>query len=307
MATSSLHSFCPACGTQAEADGSYCGMCGRSLLILGAGAEEGTPNGSPTARTTPTSAPDDVEGSTEPKTVITYCPSCRRLHRVPPESNTFDCASCGTSCRFVECPVCHAAQPIASGASLRCNRCLARTDVPRRSTAKGAATKPPPPPAPAVHAASFTGPRDQTNGVAVWALVFAFLIWPVGIILGHIARRTVRRTGERCWVSSRCLDYQLCNGSSHRHRHRPGTHSPIELRRRLQQLDHIAEFRHTAGERKSAEPFKRCIFSRHISYVGACVHSGGTQYSCLVKHSDGSSTTISIMVSSNGTRWVSNG
>ena len=38
-----------------------------------------------------------------------------------------------------------------------------------------------------------------------------------------------------------------------------------------------------------------------------CVHSGGTQYSCLVKLSDGSSTTISITVSSDGTRWVSNG
>jgi hypothetical protein len=38
-----------------------------------------------------------------------------------------------------------------------------------------------------------------------------------------------------------------------------------------------------------------------------CVHGGGTQYSCLVKASDGSNTTISITVSSDGSRWVSNG
>jgi hypothetical protein len=38
-----------------------------------------------------------------------------------------------------------------------------------------------------------------------------------------------------------------------------------------------------------------------------CVHNGGTQYSCLVKASDGSNLTVSITVSSDGTRWVSNG
>jgi predicted Zn-ribbon and HTH transcriptional regulator len=36
-----------------------------------------------------------------------------------------------------------------------------------------------------------------TNGTAIAAFVFAFLFWPVGIILGHIARSTIRRTGER--------------------------------------------------------------------------------------------------------------
>jgi hypothetical protein len=37
-----------------------------------------------------------------------------------------------------------------------------------------------------------------------------------------------------------------------------------------------------------------------------CVHSGGTQYSCLVRLSDGTSTSLSITVSSDGSRWVTN-
>lgn len=35
-----------------------------------------------------------------------------------------------------------------------------------------------------------------TNGTAIAALVFAFLFAPVGIILGHVARGQIKRSGE---------------------------------------------------------------------------------------------------------------
>ena len=35
-----------------------------------------------------------------------------------------------------------------------------------------------------------------TNVMAILALVFAFVFAPLGIVLGHIAKRQIRRTGE---------------------------------------------------------------------------------------------------------------
>ncbi|MHB2021740.1 MAG: DUF4190 domain-containing protein [Mycobacteriales bacterium] len=42
------------------------------------------------------------------------------------------------------------------------------------------------------------GPRSgRLNVLAVLSLVCAFLFWPLGIVFGHLARRQIRRTGER--------------------------------------------------------------------------------------------------------------
>lgn len=35
-----------------------------------------------------------------------------------------------------------------------------------------------------------------TNVMAILSLVFAFIISPLGIVFGHIAKRQIRRTGE---------------------------------------------------------------------------------------------------------------
>nr|WP_088969659.1 DUF4190 domain-containing protein [Micromonospora siamensis] len=40
------------------------------------------------------------------------------------------------------------------------------------------------------------GPRPGMNVLAVLSLVFAFLFSPAGIVLGHLARRQIRQTGE---------------------------------------------------------------------------------------------------------------
>jgi hypothetical protein len=42
----------------------------------------------------------------------------------------------------------------------------------------------------------YGGPAG-TNVMAILALVFAFVFAPAGIVLGHIARRQIRRTGEQ--------------------------------------------------------------------------------------------------------------
>ena len=39
-------------------------------------------------------------------------------------------------------------------------------------------------------------PVAPTNTKAVLSLVFAFLFWPASIVLGHMARKEIRRTGE---------------------------------------------------------------------------------------------------------------
>ncbi|MFE9743383.1 DUF4190 domain-containing protein [Saccharothrix saharensis] len=39
----------------------------------------------------------------------------------------------------------------------------------------------------------------QTNGMAIAALITAFLFSPAGIVLGIVARKQIRRTGEDGW------------------------------------------------------------------------------------------------------------
>lgn len=42
-------------------------------------------------------------------------------------------------------------------------------------------------------------PPRQTNGMAIAALIAAFLFSPAGIVLGVVARKQIRRTGEEGW------------------------------------------------------------------------------------------------------------
>lgn len=42
-------------------------------------------------------------------------------------------------------------------------------------------------------------PPKQTNGMAIAALITAFLFSPAGIVLGIVARKQIRRTGEEGW------------------------------------------------------------------------------------------------------------
>ncbi|GGM11921.1 DUF4190 domain-containing protein [Micromonospora yangpuensis] len=42
-----------------------------------------------------------------------------------------------------------------------------------------------------------TGGAGGTNILAILSLVFAFVAAPVGIVLGHLAKRQIRQTGEQ--------------------------------------------------------------------------------------------------------------
>ncbi len=41
------------------------------------------------------------------------------------------------------------------------------------------------------------GTGGQTNVMAILSLVFAFVFWPVGIVLGHIAKRQIQERNEQ--------------------------------------------------------------------------------------------------------------
>jgi hypothetical protein len=40
-------------------------------------------------------------------------------------------------------------------------------------------------------------PNQHTNTMAILSLVFVFVFWPVGIVLGHIAHAQIKTTGEK--------------------------------------------------------------------------------------------------------------
>jgi hypothetical protein len=42
-------------------------------------------------------------------------------------------------------------------------------------------------------------PPRPTNGMAIAALITAFVFSPAGIVLGIVARRQIRQTGEQGW------------------------------------------------------------------------------------------------------------
>jgi hypothetical protein len=54
----------------------------------------------------------------------------------------------------------------------------------------------PPPPAAARPPAPAPAPAPTMNAMAAVALIMAFLFFPLGIVLGHVAKRQITRTGE---------------------------------------------------------------------------------------------------------------
>jgi len=135
----------------------------------------------------------------------------------------------------------------------------------------------------------------KTNSMAIASLILAFLIWPLGIVFGHIARHQIRRTGERgmgLTLASLIISYVwgaaviilivgLVAGSQPQ-----GFNNLSTLQSSVtQQVNNEG-----SGTVKST----------------ICVHNSGTQYQCLVKFTNGTDDSLSITVSSNGDRWVSN-
>ena len=145
-----------------------------------------------------------------------------------------------------------------------------------------------------------------TNSTATLALVFAILIWPVGIILGHIARRKVRQTGERgagLALAALIVGYAwgalviiIVIGAL--------AAAPATGFNDLSTLESSVTQQVNANLNNPSN----AAYSPGTSVSSTiCVHNSGTQYSCVVRLSGGTTVPVSVTVSTDGSRWVSTG
>ena len=136
------------------------------------------------------------------------------------------------------------------------------------------------------------------------ALVAAILLWPLGIIFGHIVRHRVKRTGEPgagkalaaliigyVWgVVAIILVVVAVSVVS------AGFHNLSTLQSSVsQQLDANLHNPKHAGFSPST----------NVTSV-SCAHKSGTQYVCAVRLSSGSGFSLPVTVSSDGSHWHSN-
>jgi hypothetical protein len=175
----------------------------------------------------------------------------------------------------------------------------------------------PPPPPPPPSSTSFPPPlgyepqpsrsSDRTNGTAVAAMVFAFVFWPVGIILGHVARSSVRKTGEKggglalaaliisyVWGGVVVAIIVIAVAASN---------SPTGF-------NDLGTLQGSVSQQVGSNLHNpsNAGYSPGTSVTSTlCVHNSGTQYSCVVTLSDGTKVPVSVTVSTDGSRWVSNG
>lgn len=154
--------------------------------------------------------------------------------------------------------------------------------------------------------ANRTNPAGRTEPTAIGGFILAFIFWPAGIILGHVARSKIRRSGEQgaglalaaltisyVWGAVVIIIIILAvtgSGSS-------GFNNLTTLEGSVtQQINH------------NLHNSSNSAYSPGTSVTSTlCVHNSGTQFSCMVVLSNGSKVPISVTVSSDGSRWVSNG
>jgi hypothetical protein len=153
---------------------------------------------------------------------------------------------------------------------------------------------------------------NRTNSTSTAALILAFLFWPLGIIYGHVSRSQIRRTGER--GAGRALAALIISyieaavvvvaivvflASS----------QVVSVASSQGGFNDLGTLQNSVSQQLNSNlhDSSNAAYSPGTSVTSTfCVHSGGTQYSCIVKASDGSSTTLSVTVSSDGSRWVTN-
>jgi hypothetical protein len=139
-------------------------------------------------------------------------------------------------------------------------------------------------------------------------MVFAFVFWPVGIILGHVARRSIRRTGEKgagLALAALIISYVW------------GGVVIVLIVAAIAASSNSATGFNDLGTLQSSvtqqvnsnlQNPSNAAYSPGTNAVSTlCAHNSGTQYSCVVTLSDGTKLPISVTVSSDGSRWVSNG
>ncbi len=130
------------------------------------------------------------------------------------------------------------------------------------------------------------------------------MFWPAGILLGHLARGSIRRTGEKgqglalaaliisyIWGAVLIVLIVVVVVANSNGFNNLGTLENSVTQQVNSNLSNRSNPAYSPGTTATST---------------LCVHSGGTQYSCLVTLSNGTKIPLSITVSTDGTRWVTN-
>jgi hypothetical protein len=211
-----------------------------------------------------------------------------------------------TTNRF--CPSCGTEGAIGSSYCVACGQAMSPIDdaadggLPDPPDQSAGSIEPPVTPPPAE-----VSPPANTDTLTGLTVVLAVLFWPAGIVVGHYARRRIRRTGGRgagTVLAGLIISYvfgavsiivlvliPLFSSSS------TGFNDISTLQSSVAQQVN-ANLRNPANAGYSPGTSVKSTI---------CVHNSGTQYSCDLKLSNSTNLPVSVTVSSDGSRWVSNG
>ncbi len=150
---------------------------------------------------------------------------------------------------------------------------------------------------------------SRVSGTAIAALILAFLVWPVGIILAYVAQNRIRQTGEGGDGLARAALFvgYLLGGVTVsvaaltilgvHPQPGPGFNNIMSLQDSVQQR--------TDANLKN--PSSRAYSPGTTVSTSTCNYGGGTHYVCVVGLSNGQAQTLSITVSKDGSRWRTDG
>jgi hypothetical protein len=145
--------------------------------------------------------------------------------------------------------------------------------------------------------------NDTLTGLAV---VLAVVFWPAGIVVGHYARRKIRRTGQRgagTVLAGLIISYVVGAITIIVLVLMPLFSSPSSG------FNDISTLQSSVAQQVNTNLHNpaNAGYSAGTSVKSTiCVHNSGTQFSCDLKLSDSTNLPVSVTVSSDGTRWVSN-
>jgi hypothetical protein len=153
-----------------------------------------------------------------------------------------------------------------------------------------------------------TYPKEssQTSGTAIAALVFAFLVWPVGIILAYVAQNRIRHTGEGGDGLARAALFigYLLGGVT-------VSVAAFEIIGVHQQLgpgfNNVTALQDAVQQQTDANlknPSSHAYSPGTSVTTSTCNYGGGTHFVCVVGLSNGKDQTLSITVSKDGSRWT---
>jgi len=159
------------------------------------------------------------------------------------------------------------------------------------------------------HPPTYAIQTSRISGTAIAAFVFAFLVWPVGIILAYVAQNQIRRTGDGGGGLARAALFvgYLLGGVTVsvaaltiigvHPQPGPGFNSITALQASVQQQ--------TDAHLKNST--SRAYSPGTTVTTSTCNYGGGTHYVCVVGLSNGKAQTLSITVSKDGSHWTAKG